>query len=233
MRVAAQGNLKVLVVDDDFMIGRIHRQYVDAMLGFSVVGVAGSAAEALSLLKETHPDLLLLDVYLPDRSGIELIAELRAHKCNCDIILVTAAKELKVVEEGFRMGVFDYLVKPFNLDLLGVSLKKYAKYKSKFSASTVVDQGVVDHLKKIRATELAEQPDHESGIDGRTLDRIRVTLERMEYAYTAEEIAKEAGVSRSTARTYLDYMVDKGLAAERLSYGTVGRPRRLFRRRGD
>lgn len=220
----------MIVVEDDFRINQIHQRYVNSVGGFTVVGAAKTAGETLRLLQECQPDLLLMDVYLPDQSGVELLSEIRARKHSCDVILVTAAKELDVVEAGFRQGIFDYLVKPFTLDALGVSLRKYAQYKFQLEGSGPVDQAVIDSLKKIRATRLVERTGQESGIDDRTLERIVQTLSILNSACTAEEIAREAGVSRSTARTYLDYMVEKGLAQEWLSYGSVGRPRRMFQK---
>ncbi|KPV45111.1 response regulator [Alicyclobacillus ferrooxydans] len=231
--MAGRRDLSVIVVEDDFRINQIHQRYVSSVDGFTVVGTAKTAAETLRLLQQCEPytpDLLLLDVYLPDHSGVELLSEIRSLKYSCDVIMVTAAKELDVVETGFRQGIFDYLVKPFTLDTLGVTLRKYAQYKAQLEASGPVDQAVIDSLKKIRATQLVKHPSQESGIDERTLERIAQTLSALESARTADEIAREAGVSRSTARTYLDYMVEKGLAEEWLSYGSVGRPRRMFQK---
>lgn len=198
-----------------------------------MVGAAKTAAETLRLLQQRQldmPDLLLLDVYLPDQSGVELLNEVRVRKYSCDVILVTAAKELDVVEAGFRQGIFDYLVKPFTLNALGVSLQNFAQYKAQLEGSGPVDQAAIDSLKKIRATRLVERLSQESGIDERTLEHISQTLCALASACTAEEIAQKAGVSRSTARTYLDYMVEKGHAEEWLSYGSVGRPRRMFQK---
>lgn len=229
--MAGTRDLTVIVVEDDFLINQIHQRYVNSIGGFTVVGAVKTAAETLRLLQQCRPgtpDLLLLDVYLPDKSGVELLREIRMHKYSCDVIMVTAAKELDVVEAGFRQGIFDYLVKPFTLDALGVSLRKYAQYKARLEGRGPVNQAVIDSLKKIRATRLVERTSQESGIDKRTLEHIAQTLSALESACTADEIAREAGVSRSTARTYLDYMVENGLAEEWLSYGSVGRPRRMF-----
>lgn len=224
-------NIEVVVVDDDFMIAQIHRDYVDSLDGFQVMNVARTGAETLNLLSRVRPDLVLLDVYLPDKSGIEVLNEIRLLRYNFDVILVTAANQLVMVQEGFRLGIFDYLIKPFNLDALGLSLQKYKLYHAQLASPVKVTQDTVDKLKKLRATELAQSNNPESGIDLRTLERVQEALASFDYASSSDEIARSAGVSRSTARTYLDYMVEKGLAEERLSYGSVGRPRRLFRKR--
>jgi response regulator of citrate/malate metabolism len=221
--------LKVIVVDDDFMIARLHAQFINSQPPYQVVATAYTGQEAVDMLEKHRPDLLVLDVYLPDKSGLDVLGEIRSRKIPCDVILITAAKELNVVEEGFRLGIFDYLMKPFNLERLGESLDKYAQYKRRLSSSDAIDQRVVDHLKQIRASGSLRQYEHESGIDPRTLDKVRHALAHVRKACTADEIAELAGVSRSTARLYLTYLVEKNIAVEELSYGTVGRPKRLFR----
>lgn len=220
--------IKVLVVDDDFMIARLHAQFIHSLQYYKVTATANSGSDTLAELEKARYDLVILDVYLPDKSGIEVLREIRSRGLPCDVILITAAKELKVVEEGFRLGIFDYLMKPFNLDRLGETMNKYTQFKRKLSAATSFDQMAVDNLRQILAPGGYGRVTTESGVDPRTLDRIRQTLEQAGKACTAEEIAEQSGVSRSTARSYLAYMVEKDIAVEELSYGTVGRPRRLF-----
>jgi response regulator of citrate/malate metabolism len=220
---------KVVIVDDDFMIVRLHSQYISAQPGFRVVGTATNAADTLSCIQETAPDLMILDVYLPDTSGIEVLNALRAKKIACDVILITAAKELDVVEEAFRLGVVDYLVKPFPIERLGISLRKYAQFRTQLSSSSEIDQDVVDELRNLRNISTAKRPFTESGIDFRTLERIKACLLGSQTPCSAEDVAAMAGLSRSTARVYLDHLVEQGMAREELLYGNVGRPRRLFR----
>lgn len=226
--VSPQKELRVIVVDDDFMIVRLHQNFVESLPGFTVVGTATTGTETLALVEELKPDLLLLDVYLPDQSGIEILGALRSTVQSCDVVLITASKELRVVEEGLRLGIFDYLIKPFNLERLAVSLRKYAQYKSKLEQSTKIDQDTVDNLRRMRVTDSLSPQRSESGIDARTLDKITVCLDSFKGGFSVEEVAVAAGVSRSTARTYLDFMVENGVVEEQLSYGTVGRPRRVF-----
>jgi len=226
----SQGFIRVVVADDDFMIAGLHQKFIEAEPGFTVVGIGYNAHQTLDLIEHERPDLLVLDVYLPDKSGLEVLSQIRLKKYACDVILITAAKELKIVEEAFRFGIFEYLMKPFALERLGVSLRKYALFRSHLSAATTaVNQGLVDQLNSIRSSVTPSKPLNESGIDTRTLERIRGALQSVSHPCTAEDIASLAGVSRSTARTYLEYMIEKGIAEEQLLYGNVGRPRRLFR----
>ncbi|UOF90461.1 response regulator [Fodinisporobacter ferrooxydans] len=219
--------LRVVVVDDDFMIARMHGKFVDKQKDYQLVGTANNCEEALSMIRGCKPNLVLLDVFMPDRSGIELLHEIRLQNIPCDFILITAAKELEVVEEGFRFGVFDYLINPFDLNHLQDSLAKYVQFKRHLSKSTSVDQDTLDNLKRLRS--MSHSKPIPSGIDFRTLDRIKHSLLLGNEPKSSEEIAKIAGVSRSTARTYLTYMVEENIVEENLLYGTVGRPQRVFR----
>jgi response regulator of citrate/malate metabolism len=218
-----------MVVDDDFMIARLHGNYISSQKDCQLVGTAHSYEEALRILETVVPDLLLLDVYLPDRSGIELLRTIRLKNLRCDVILITAAKELNVVEEGFRFGIIDYLIKPFDLTQLQTALIKYVKFKSLVSSFTELDQGAVDELKKLRISESSPSPLTQKGIDQRTLDRIKKVITCSTYPLRADQIAKLAGVSLSTTRNYLSYMVEEQLLIEEQQYGTVGRPLRLYR----
>jgi response regulator of citrate/malate metabolism len=225
----SENTVSVLVVDDDFMIAQLHAQYVAQQEGFRVLGSAQSCKQALSMTKERRPDLVVLDVYLPDRSGLEVVRSVRAAKLPCDFILITAARELQIVEEAFRLGIFDYLIKPFGLELLQEALLKYLQFRAHLQSSREADQGFVEGLKGLRASRVLAAPHAPKGVDARTLERIVQVLKKAEEPSNAEHLAHLAGVSRSTARVYLQHLVDQGAAEKLLHYGAVGRPQTLFR----
>jgi response regulator of citrate/malate metabolism len=221
--------LRVLVVDDDFMIAKLHGKFISKQKGYQLVGSAHSYDEALKMVQKLEPDLVLLDVFLPDGSGIELLRTIRLHNKRCDVILITAAKELEIVEDGFRFGIIDYLIKPFDLTQLQTSLIKYLKFKSRLSSFTQLDQSTVNDLKKLRISESTSTPLNQKGIDLRTLEKIKNCLIHSPDPLSADQIAKLAGVSLSTTRTYLSFMVEEQEVKEEQQYGTVGRPLRLYR----
>jgi response regulator of citrate/malate metabolism len=226
-------NYRVIVVDDDFMIAKLHGKYVDQQEGYELIGIAHNYEQTLSRIREYPPDLIILDVYLPDRSGIEVLRTIRSEKIPCDVILITAAKEIDIIEEAFRLGIFDYLIKPFDLDLLKDTLIKYNLFKthlqSHLQSPVQPNQEFVEGLKKFRAAKPLAVQHMQKGIDNRTLERIKQCLMKDREHRGAEQIAHLAGVSRSTARAYLDYLIEQGVAEESLQYGTIGRPQRLFR----
>ena len=220
--------MHVLVVEDDFRIANMHGKVINSLEGYHLAATAHNYEQALSHLIELKPELLLLDVYLPDSSGIELLRTIRSQNLPCDVILITAAKESEIVEEGLRLGVFDYLIKPFDLDHLQNTLRKYAQYKNRLSSQEQWDQEYVNELLKLRAPKpTANQL--QKGIDERTLDRIKQVLDIQQQVQTADDIARLAGLSLSTVRNYLKYMVNENMVEEFMQYGTIGRPQRLYR----
>jgi response regulator of citrate/malate metabolism len=221
-------SLRVLVVDDDFMIAKMHGKYLDSQNGYQLVGIAYNYEQALSSISELKPDLILLDVYLPNHSGIDLLRTIRTRNLPCDIILITASKEREIVEEGFRLGVFDYLIKPFDLEHLNDSLIKYAQFRERLSSKTQLNQDTLSDLKKLRAPKSSIHQS-QKGIDVKTLDRIKHCLVLQTKFQNSDEIALAAGVSRSTVRNYLIYLIEENIVEELLQYGTVGRPQRLYR----
>ena len=125
---AARGGravIEVLIVDDDFMVARIHTGFVERTPGFSVTGVAHTGAEALVEAERLQPDLVLLDVYLPDVSGLDLLGALREAAPEVDVLVICGRAEADTVRRALRGGIVHYLMKPFSYDDLRVRLEHY------------------------------------------------------------------------------------------------------------
>lgn len=116
----------VLVVDDDFMVADIHRRFVERVDGFRAVGVARTGGEALTAAQELAPDLILLDVYLPDMTGLDVLHRLRAAGDRVGVIMITAARELDTVRAALDGGAADYLIKPFEFAQLRAKLEGFS-----------------------------------------------------------------------------------------------------------
>ena len=136
----------VLVVDDDFMVAEIHRRFVEQVDGFRAVGVARTGAEALSAARELQPDLILLDVYLPDMTGLEVLQRLRSDGDRVGVIMITAARELDTVSGALDGGAADYLIKPFEFDQLKAKLEAFAARADALESADGVDQSLIDSL---------------------------------------------------------------------------------------
>ena len=136
--------LKVLVIDDDFRVAGIHASIVDASPGFSVVGTARTLAEAKTLIATFSPDLLLVDVYLPDGDGIDLVGT-----SNIDAFVLSAADDIKTVRRAMRAGALGYLLKPFPQKRLVERLDRYVRYRHVLSGTQGLSQDKIDQATAI------------------------------------------------------------------------------------
>ncbi len=225
-----QAEIRVLVVDDDFAVAEVHRAYVENVPGFSVVAVAHSGAQALRAVEDLHPDLVLLDIHLPDMSGLEVLRRLRARPdgADLDILAITAAREVETVRTAMAGGVSDYLIKPFPLRVFRERLESYAAQRDKLQRmsarqATVQDQHEVDRLLSSRPRP-GEDRDLPKGLSRHTLQLVGETLRDAGGDLSAVEAANGCGLSRVSARRYLEQLVAMGLAELRPRYGSAGRP---------
>ncbi|NUP37126.1 MAG: response regulator [Streptomyces sp.] len=217
--------IRVLVVEDDPVAADAHRMYVERVPGFSVVGVARTRGDAQRLLERTPADLLLLDLYLPDGHGLQLLRALRATGHTADVIAVTSARDLAVVREGVSLGVVQYVLKPFTFATLRDRLLRYAEFRASVGEASGQDE--VDRaLAALRAPQPAELP---KGLTPATLQAVTDTLRAADEGISAAATAEAVGISRITARRYLEHLVDAGRAARAPQYGQVGRPELVYR----
>ncbi len=223
--------IRVLIVEDDLRISELHRRFTEKMEGFEVVGIANTIADAQEMTEVLAPDLVLLDLFFPEGNGLELLRRLRAGSVPADVILITAAREMSSLKEARRGGVFDYIIKPVVLARFQDSLGKYRDYFNSMRSGGALDQKDVDRLLRPNIRGQTEGPQMPKGIDRLTLRKIRqVFASPSSENLSAEEVAELVGLSRSTARRYLEFLVSEGFLAADLLYGVVGRPeRRYFR----
>lgn len=232
-RPAARAEIRTLVVDDDFRVGGIHAAYVAKVEGFSVVGRAASAEEALRAVSELRPDLLLLDVYLPDGSGLDVLRRLtgEAGGPRPDAIVITAARDVGTVRTAMQLGAVGYLVKPFGFAALAEKLTAYRELRQRMDAldpTAEHDQADVDALfSAARPSALPAQP--AKGHSAPTLALVREALRAAGRGLSAQEVADATGVSRATAQRYLSYLAREGLVRLELRYGSTGRPEHRYR----
>ena len=217
----------VLIVDDDFMVAEIHRRFVEQVDGFRPVGVARNGTEALSLVRELKPHLILLDVYLPDMTGLEVLQRLRSEGDRVGVIMITAARELDTVKGALGGGAADYLIKPFEFPQLKAKLEAFAERADALESAGGVDQSLVDSL---FGRPGGAPPVLPKGLGAETgqlvLDAVRNAGE-----VSAAECADLVGISRVSARRYLEHYLSSGTLELRLQYG-VGRPERRYRLSG-
>ncbi|MGC5341883.1 response regulator [Streptomyces sp. DT171] len=219
--------IDVLAVDDDFMVASTHQAHVDSVESFRVVGTASTGQQTITAVSELRPDLVLLDLHLPDMFGLDVIARLRIDGHDCDIMVISASRDADAVRRSVRQGVVNYLLEPFVFEDLRPRLVQYAAQRNSLLTAVVRDQADVDrvlaggHLPALSVTLT-------KGMSVETSKLIERTLSGTDGTLSAAECAARAGVSRVSARRYLEYFHDTGRAELSLRYGTAGRPERRY-----
>ncbi|MEU1346105.1 response regulator [Streptomyces sp. NPDC005775] len=217
--------IQVLVVEDDPVAADAHQLYVNRVPGFAVAAVAHTRAEAVRALDRVPVDLLLLDLYLPDGHGLQLLRALRAAGHGADVIAVTSARDLTVVREGVSLGVVQYVLKPFTFATLRDRLVRYAEFRG--AAGEASGQDEVDRaLATLRTPQPARLP---KGLSSPTLEAVTRVLRAAPDGVTAAAAGLELGISRITARRYLEHLVTEGRAVRSPQYGQIGRPELHYR----
>ncbi len=220
--------IRTLVVEDDFRVAEIHQAFVAQVPGFEVVGVAHTAAEAVRLARTLAPDLVLLDMYLPDRPGLEVLRALRSPgMAPVDVVVITAARDVETLRAALQWGVVHYVVKPFQFNTFRERLERYAAACSRLTEPGALDQGAVDDIVALlRASSEARLP---KGMSPATLELVASAVHDSPSDVSAAELAEHIGVSRVTSRRYLDYLTRRGLVALTMRYGSQGRPEHRYR----
>ena len=217
--------LTVLVVDDDFMVASIHTRFVDRAPGFRVVGVAATGTTALAEIERLAPDLVLLDVHLPDLSGIDVLRRLRGDGNDVGVMMVTAARESDTVRAAAAAGAAHYLVKPFEYDDLLARLDAFRQARLALSGVATAGQDDIDAVFAPLGRGREALP---KGLSAETAAAVLAVL-GSDYDISSTECAEKVGISRVSSRRYLEHFVAQGRATVRLKYGGAGRPERRYR----
>lgn len=217
--------INVAIVEDDPMVVEITKAFMAEDHDYQLVGTAGSGAETLAIVEKHHPDLILLDNYLPDFNGTEVIERVRALDKNVDFIVITAAKEVPIIQECFRLGIRDYLIKPYLKQRFLQALQHYKQFHATLKKETL-SQADLDKIAISGKTDEAIK----KGFSQITEEKIvEIIQRRAAKGITAEEIAIEVGISSVSARRYLKLLQDKQMVDYDLIYGKQGRPTYLFK----
>ncbi|WP_022850106.1 response regulator [Limisalsivibrio acetivorans] len=220
--------IRVMIIEDDRNIASLHSKFTEKVEGFTPAGIANSLEEAEEMAEILEPDLVLLDLFLPDGSGMEFLRGIRSKGIEADVILITAAKDVKSLQSAMRGGAFDYIVKPVIFERFKQSLNRYRDYTAELEKSATLEQGDIDHILD-RHSENSIQ-DLPKGIYPITLKKITAVFDNGKDGLSAEEAGELIGASRNTARRYLEYLSETGFLYADIDYGAVGRPEKKFYR---
>ena len=236
--------IRTLIIDDDLAVAGIHHGFLLARGGFDVVAMAHTGQQGLDLAAELGPELVLLDIHLPDMSGLDVLQRLRGRRRPVDVLVITASRELDTVRGAMAGGVLHYLVKPFSSQALIERLDEYVMLREELASGATgeLDQASIDRLvAPSRRPAPAETPAGTpadaavrlpKGLSRPTLDAVIEALKASPQDVSAAGLALQLGLSRVSARRYLEYLVVHGHARLTPRYGAAGRPenRYLWRR---
>ncbi len=221
-------NVHVMILEDDLRASYTLESTINQQPHFQVIAVCETCAEARMQMDLFKPDLVFVDVTLPDGNGVDLIRQWREQNVQSHFIMTTAIRETKIIERTVQLGVIDYLVKPIRMSRVVQSLEDYREYRQTLLDNTTVDQEDIDLLlRKSHRKSLRQTP---KGIDSTTLAMLKnyLTSERPD-SFSSEEIGEKMNFSRITARRYLEYLESEGVLRLELDYNTGGRPKRLYK----
>ncbi|WP_150541647.1 response regulator [Clostridium perfringens] len=212
---------KILIVEDDPMVALINKRFLENMGFKDILGPVQTEEEIIKVLDKENIDLILLDVYLPKKNGIDILKSLRYKKYLTDVIMITAANSVEEVKRAFAYGVTDYLVKPFEFERFEEAINKYKQKNNLLNKREALSQQDIDVISK----SLEEKIELPKGLNQKTLDRMMEFLkENQGKVWTLREIAYELKISNVTIKKYMDYLEDVKKVNVTLTSGNVGRP---------
>ena len=215
--------MNVLIVEDDPMVALINKRYLEKITGVKTFGPVMYEKEIISSLKKNNIDLILMDVFLPEKSGIDILKSLREKNIFTDVIMITAANSTDEIKKAFAYGVVDYLVKPFEFERFKEAINKYRVKNKLLLNDEVLTQKDIDTL--LMNSSLESQVKLPKGLNEKTLDRvIKFLNENSNEVWTLREIAYEIKISNVTIKKYMDYLESIGKVNSEMTFGNVGRP---------
>ncbi|WP_096186867.1 response regulator [Evansella halocellulosilytica] len=216
--------IKVVILDDDPMVAEFNKRYLQEIEGFQLTAITKSFNEALEVIKSEVVDLILLDIYMAGKNGLELLQHIRSeNKWSVDVILVTAADDVESIQTALRYGAADYIIKPFEFERFNQALTTYKEKYYYFKKQTFLKQEELD--RKFLLQQEKKQMSLPKGLTSNTLQLVvEAILEKGDEAFSTDEIAERIQVSRVSVRKYIRYLKEIGALGERMTYGAVGRP---------
>ncbi|MBO0768004.1 MAG: response regulator [Solirubrobacterales bacterium] len=220
--------ISTLIVDDDFRVAGVHAELIDSLASFRVAAVAHTAAAALESTRAHNPDLILLDLYLPDLHGLELLRHLGAVPEPADVIVLSAANDMDSVRTAMQRGALHYLIKPFSYETLTERLRLYAQVHAHRAEGRSTDQSEVDWMFDALRRPSLQSRTLPKGCSRETADLVLEGLRKADGPLSTVQVADAAGVSRTTAHRYLSSLLEVGEVRLSLRYGQTGRPEHRY-----
>ncbi|MFM2486363.1 response regulator [Celerinatantimonas yamalensis] len=219
--------ITVAIVEDEFTLSQLYSDFIQNFEGLELIGIANTYQNAEKIISERVPELVLIDNYLPDGQGIDLFTNQLIQGEKTSAIFITAASEMEICSKAISYGAFDYILKPISWKRLTQSLERFIQFKQTQQFYKIIDQKHVDNLFQLKSKNFTHR--NEKGIEESTLNIIFSIFENNKKdEYTIDDIVEQTGLSKTTARRYLEYCVKQSLISVKMQYGKVGHPRRIY-----
>lgn len=218
--------IKVLIVEDDPMVAMLNTHYLEKVGGFELVQAVNSVKSAIEILEKSRVDLVLLDIFMPEETGFELLMYIRNQEKESDIIMISAVHDMGSIKKALQYGVVDYLIKPFTFERFKKALTIYREKLTFMKEQQKISQSELDSLilqkEKREPTVTKELP---KGLTKQTLQLIWQKIESLNgRVFTTDEMAQLVGISRVSIRKYVMFLTDIGVLENEMMYQHVGRP---------
>lgn len=224
--------MNVVIAEDDYRVALLHEQYLQTFSTIKVVGRALNGKELKEILEKEEVDLVLLDIYFPDTLGTELLPHLRMNYPEMDMIIVSASTDRNHLRTARQYGVYQFLIKPVSVGDFTQTITNYLKDKEWFNQDESFQAKDTLHILsgtyQMNQTVKSKNDQLPSGVDSITLDKVKAALTENEEGVTIDTMCQLVGISRTTARRYLEHIVSEGEATTKLNYGVIGRPERRY-----
>lgn len=221
--------IRVMVVEDDPMVMGYNCRFIDNMDGFEVVARAANGADAKNSIDKNDIDLVILDIFMPLKNGLEFLAEIRTEGNLADVIFLTAVNDTQMINHAIKLGLFDYLIKPFSYARLQEALDNYRRFREMLLHSDTTTQEKLDEF--IKSMPNAESARVVKGLHKETLARVREYVGKCrDVTITQQELADALNLSRVTVRRYMDHLIALNEVTMHIEYGSVGRPSHSYRK---
>lgn len=221
-------HIDMVLVEDDPMVMAVNEGFIKRIEGFCIISTARTGQDAITIIQSLRPQLVILDIYLPDIDGIQVLKEIRRQGLPSDVIMITAAQDVSTVQDVLRFGVVDYIIKPFKFERIQAALNNYRSYAEQLRDRGEMNQEDLDRLIKFQMMGEVESNFNREGLPKGlreiTLQKVFYYLKENKISLSAEEVAEGVGLARVTARRYLEYLEKNGKIYLETRYGSVGRP---------
>lgn len=217
---------KVIIIEDDPMVAAINKQYIEKTRGMNVVATFHNSQDAWDFIQQKLVDLVILDLYMPDMTGLNFLHLLRKHNLPIEIIMVTAANDSDNIQNAIRLGIIDYLIKPFDFERFQLAIDKYLMKCKLLNTNIAFTQDDVDSLVTLQQTQKSSiSKEMQKGIQEITLRSLLTILKQATpNSLTCEDLAKTTNLSKVTVRRYMNYLIEQNQVISEMDYSTGGRP---------